>query len=76
MLFCRAMPCCLFLSVVWPGCAQRQGEELTPTQFEILGGRGKTHKWKTSLSAEDSGQLIPVGKWLEKYEDRAGTCGV
>ncbi len=45
------------------GCA---GEDVSPTEFERLGGRATTKKWKTSVRVlEENGQVgQTLGDWL------------
>ena len=46
------------------------------TEFEKLGGRGSTRKWRQSLryQGDDGERGIPVGKWLRR--GRQGSPGV
>ncbi len=54
-----------------PGCRVREekilcdGKEITPAEFERLGGRANTKKWKKSIHVELKGCVGPrVGTWL------------
>lgn len=60
---------CVFCS--WSH-VQREGQPMSLSQFEILGGRGSARKWRRSVSVQDDGQMISLGDWLEKYAETPG----
>jgi hypothetical protein len=55
---------------------QREGQPMSLSQFEILGGRGSARKWRRSVSVVDQGVVISLGDWLEKYQEGPGEGGV
>jgi hypothetical protein len=61
--------CCVLL-------LQREGQPMSLSQFEILGGRGSARKWRRSVSVLDQGAVISLGDWLEKYQEGPGDGAV
>jgi hypothetical protein len=60
------------VSLVCTCVLQREGQPMSLSQFEILGGRGSARKWRRSVSVQDEGQMISLGDWLEKYAETPG----
>lgn len=51
---------------------QLQGQPMSLSQFEILGGCGITRKWRRSVNVNDTGKTISLGEWMDKHAENPG----
>lgn len=55
---------------VWLQC---EGQPMSLSAFEQLGGRGTARKWRRSLTTTDGDEVISLGEWLERYQITPGS---
>eukprot|EP00775_Hariotina_reticulata_P002645 gene2645-2945_t len=74
-VWCDQLPGMLDLNKmqVVPQSGQFEGQPMSLSAFEQLGGRGAARKWRRSLTALDGEEAISLGEWMERYQILPGS---